>query len=241
MRRPLWILLRHELGQLLGGRRLIIVSLGVAAALLPAALLASPSDPAGFSLELTRQLLVPVLLPVVTLVFAVAAAGTEVRDGTMVNLVTKPYPRELVLAAAYLAAVLATCAVLVPAEILAHVGVARGAGDLSVLGGTVLAIVMGALAYGALGLLLGLVTGRALLVGLAYALIWEGAIASVSPSAAAASVRGWVEGILSTAVAPAGLDFTTRLGPVTSVVCILVLAAAAFVLASRRLRSADLG
>ncbi|HEY7606236.1 MAG TPA: hypothetical protein VID07_05630, partial [Actinomycetes bacterium] len=62
-------LLRLSLGQLLAGRRLIIIGLLVALPLVLPAVFANGADvePATFTLELFRQLVLPVLLPVVTL------------------------------------------------------------------------------------------------------------------------------------------------------------------------------
>jgi len=104
-----WRLLRFSLGQLLAGRRLIIVVLLVALPLvLPAVFAAGANvDPATFTLDLFRQLVLPVLLPVVALTFSTSSLGSELRDGTVTNLILKPIPRPAVLGAKYLAAVLA--------------------------------------------------------------------------------------------------------------------------------------
>jgi ABC-2 type transport system permease protein len=240
--RPLLVLFRHGYWQLLGGVRLLVSALGVGLAVLPAALMFGIFDQNGVVpfLGLIRVLVLPILLPIICFVFATAAGGNEARDGTMVNLVTKPYPRELVLTAKYLAAVAAALTLLVPVEVLGHLLAVRGVSNPGVLGGTLLATLVGTLAYSALGLLLGLVMSRALLVGLAYALIWEGTISAVAPSAATLSIRGYTEGILSAAVQPDGLAFATRLGPVTSLVAALAVAAIGFLLASQRLRRMDL-
>jgi ABC-type transport system involved in multi-copper enzyme maturation permease subunit len=240
--RALWVLIRHGLGLLLGGKRLWITGVLVALALLPAAAIAGGSGAEGsqIAIDLDRQLVLPLLVPVVALVFSVAAGGDELRDGTIVNLVTKPYPRDLVLAAKYLATVGAVLVVLVPMQVLAHVLAARGLGSATVLWASLLATLIGTLTWSALGLLLGLLISRALLIGLAWTLLWEGAVAGVAPGAAAVSVRGWTEGVLSAAVRPEGLEFATRLGPVTSLVSALAVAAVAFLLAARRLHRMDL-
>ena len=76
---------RHALGQLLAGRRLLVTALLSAIPLLAPALLFAArgnTDPVDFSLGLFRNLVLPFLLPVVSLAFATAALGSEVRDGT---------------------------------------------------------------------------------------------------------------------------------------------------------------
>jgi ABC-2 type transport system permease protein len=236
------VLLRFSLGQLLAGRRLLLIALLVALPLVVPALFAAGADidPATFTLELFRQLVLPVLLPVVTLTFATSSLGSELRDGTVTNLLLKPIPRAAVLGAKYLAAVVSSLVVLLPAEAVGHVIVAGGLGSTDLLAGMLLATTVGALAYCALGVLLSLLMARALLVGLAYALLWEGAVVSVAPSAASLSIRGYTEGVLAAVLGGGGPELTTRLGPVSATVLAAVVTLAALVLAVRRLERMDI-
>jgi ABC-2 type transport system permease protein len=235
-------LLRFSLGQLLAGRRLLVVGLLVALPLvLPSVFAAgSDTDPDSFTLELFRQLVLPVLLPVVALTFSTSSLGAELRDGTITNLLLKPIPRPALLGAKYLAAVLATLVVLLPAEAAGHLIAAGGLGSTDLLAGIAAATVVGTLAYCALGLLLSLLIARALLVGLAYALLWEGAVVSVAPSASSLSIRGYTEGVLAAILRGGGLDFSVRLGPVSASVLAAVVTLAALVLAVRRLERMDI-
>jgi ABC-2 type transport system permease protein len=235
-------LLRFSLGQLLAGRRLLVVGLLVALPLvLPSVFAAgSDADPDTFTLELFRQLVLPVLLPVVALTFSTSSLGAELRDGTITNLLLKPIPRPVLLGAKYLAAVLATLVVLLPAEAAGHLIAAGGLGSTDLLAGIAAATVVGTLAYCALGLLLSLLIARALLVGLAYALLWEGAVVSVAPSASSLSIRGYTEGVLAAILRGGGLDFSVRLGPVSASVLAAVVTLAALVLAVRRLERMDI-
>jgi ABC-2 type transport system permease protein len=235
-------LLTFSLGQLLAGRRLIIIGLLVALPLVLPAVFANGADvePATFTLDLFRQLVLPVLLPVVTLTFATSTLGSELRDGTVTNLLLKPIPRPAVLGAKYLAAVVSSLVVLLPAETAGHLVAAGGLGSTNLLTGMLLATVVGTLAYCALGLLLSLLMARALLVGLAYALLWEGAVVSVAPSAASLSIRGYTEGVLAAVLRGGGLGLETRLGPVSATVLAAVVTLAALVLAVRRLERMDI-
>jgi ABC-2 type transport system permease protein len=236
------VLLRFSLGQLLAGRRLILIALLVALPLVVPAVFAAGADidPATFTLELFRQLVLPVLLPVVALTFATSSLGSELRDGTVTNLLLKPIPRAAVLGAKYLAAVVSSLVVLLPAEAAGHVIAAGGLGSTDLLAGMLLATTVGALAYCALGVLLSLLMARALLVGLAYALLWEGAVVSVAPSAASLSIRGYTEGVLAAVLGGGGPELTTRLGPVSATVLAAVVTLAALVLAVRRLERMDI-
>ena len=236
-------LLRFALGELLAGRRLPIVAALVALPMWLPSLLAPGSglDPAVFSLDLFRNLVVLVLLPVVSLTFSTAALGTELRRGTISNLVLKPIRRWSVLGTEYLAAVLATLLVLLPSVLVAHVLAARGAGSSVLLEGVLVATVVGALAYCALGLMLSLLVSRALLVGLVYALLWEGAVVGVAPSASSLSVRGYVQGVLGAILdRGGGPQLSARLGPVSATILALVVTLAALTLARRRLARMDL-
>jgi ABC-2 type transport system permease protein len=236
-------LLRFALGELLAGRRLAIVAALVALPLWLPSLLApgSGQDPTAFSFDLFRNLVVPVLLPVVSLTFSTAALGTELRRGTITNLMLKPIPRWSVLGVEYLAAVLATLLVLLPSEVVAQVLAARGGGSGVLLQGVLVATVLGALAYCALGLLLSLLVSRALLVGLVYALLWEGGVVGVAPSASSLSVRGYVEGVLAALLdRGGGPQLNARLGPLSATLLALVVTLLALALARRRLARMDL-
>jgi ABC-2 type transport system permease protein len=235
------VLLRFSLGQLLAGRRLLIVPLVALPLVLPAVFAAgADTDPTTFMLDLFRQFVLPVLLPVVSLVFSTSAVGAELRDGTVTNILLKPLPRPAILGAKYLAAVLATLLVLLPATVAAHLIVAGGLGSTDLLVGMVLAGLVGALAYCALGLLLSLLMARAVLVGLVYALLWEGAVVSVAPSASSLSIRGYTEGVLAAVLSGGGVDFTVRLGPVSASVLAAVVTLAALGLAVLRLERMDI-
>ena len=239
--RPTRVLLRFSLGQLLAGRRLLIVPLVALPLVLPAVFAAgADTDPATFMLDLFRQFVLPVLLPVVSLVFSTSALGAELRDGTITNILLKPLPRPTILGAKYLAAVLATLLVLLPATVAAHLIVAGGLGSTDLLVGMMLASLVGALAYCALGLLLSLMMARAVLVGLVYALLWEGAVVSVAPSASSLSIRGYTEGVLAAVLSGSGVDFTVRLGPVSSSVLAAVVTLAALGLADLWLERMDI-
>lgn len=236
-------LVRFALGELLAGKRLPIVAALVALPLWLPSLLApgSGQDPTQFSFDLFRNLTMPVLLPVVSFAFSTAALGNELRRGTITNLLLKPIRRWSILGAEYLAAVLATLVVLLPAEVVAQFLAARGLGSGVLLEATLAATAAGVLAYSAIGMLLSLLASRALLLGLVYALLWEGAVVGVAPSASSLSVRGYVEGVLAAVLdTGAGPELTTRLGPLSSTLLALTVTAVALVLARTRLTRMDL-
>ena len=100
---------------------------------------------------------------------------------------------------------------------------------------------VGVLAYSAIGLLLSLLLSRALLVGLAYALLWEGAVVGAAPSASSLSVRGYVEGVLAAILGGGGgPELSARLGPLSSAILALAVTVLALALARGRLARMDL-
>jgi ABC-2 type transport system permease protein len=241
MRRA-WVVCRHALGQLLAGRRLVVTVLLSAIPLLAPALLFAlqgESDPVDFSLGLFRNLVLPFLLPVVSLAFSTAALGSEVRDGTATNLLLKPIARAAILAAEYVAAVLATLVVLLPL-LVASQAIAGSIDASSLLVGSLAATTVGALAYSALGMALSLFIGRALAVGLVYVVLWEGALVSVAPSASSLAVRGYAEGVLAAVTAQDGPAVPARLGPVSATVLAAVVTLLALAFATRRLSRMDI-
>ena len=111
-----------------------------------------------------------VVLPVTSLIVGTGVLGSEVDDGTIIHILTKPLPRrDIILAKLLVAAGVSAVVAAVPlfvAGVLAdnvHFGLALA-----------IAAVIGAVAYSAMFLLLSLLTRRPVLLGLVYILVWEG-------------------------------------------------------------------
>jgi ABC-2 type transport system permease protein len=235
-------LFRFSFGELLGGRfrRLLIVLLLVVVSLLLPAMLNTDADPSDFMLGLFSNVVLPIALPVVSLVFSTAALGAELRDGTITNLVLKPLSRASILLVEYLSALLATLVVLLPSLVAAQLLAANGLGLAALLKGMLLGTIVAAAAYCALGLALSLWASRALLIGLVYAVVWEGAVVGSAPAASSLSVRGYAEGVLDAILrGSGGPTLGARLGPVSATVLALVVTVAALALAIRRLTRMD--
>ncbi|MFC7534794.1 ABC transporter permease [Actinoplanes sp. GCM10030250] len=111
-----------------------------------------------------------VVLPVIALIVGTGVLGSEVDDGTLVHILTKPLPRRDIIIAKYgVAAVTTAVTTSVP---LFFVGLMAGSASLG--GALAVAAVAGSFAYSALFVLLSLVTRRPVLLGLVYILVWEG-------------------------------------------------------------------
>ena len=90
------------------------------------------------------------------------------------------------------------------------------------------AIAIGSFVYVAIFLALGVATSRGLVIGLGYALLWEGLLAGALPGTQLLSVREYVRGIISTLAPPGTLTSVVGAqGFVAALVAVVVITALA--------------
>lgn len=216
------------------GRRLIVIGL----LLLVPALLAlayhagsSRTDAVSFALEVFVNLILPILLPLTALIFATTAMGNEIDDGTLIYLAIRPISRLSLVIAKLAGVALVTVIPIELASVLTYVLAVQGTGNNGVLLALVLAAFAGSVVYCSMFLLLGLVfPRRALIVGLVYVLVWEGAASGLSSTLATFSARRYVQGIIENfagapALAHASIQ-RTGLGGLSSVIVLILITAA---------------
>ncbi|MFF5291538.1 ABC transporter permease [Paractinoplanes globisporus] len=154
------------------GRRRVLLLLPLPVLLVGLALIcrAYDVDPDQWGQAVVVGLGLAVVLPVTSLIVGTGVLGSEVDDGTIIHILTKPLPRRDIILAKLLVAVgvsaVVSCVPLYVAGVLAdgnRFGLALAA-----------AAAIGAVAYSALFLLLSLLTRRPVLLGLVYILVWEG-------------------------------------------------------------------
>ena len=188
-------------------------------------------------------LVIRTVLPLVALVVGIGAIGSEIEDGTLVFQLVKPVPRWLTAVAKALVAAFLTAVLIVPPMIVTGLllgGFGSDAIQTSV--GFALAGVLGGTAYAIGFTALGVVTSRALIIGLGYTLIWEGVLAGILEGTRFLSVR---QATLGVASALTGEDVgSDPLGAGLSVVILIAviaggLAVTASALRRFQLRSAD--
>jgi ABC-2 type transport system permease protein len=176
------------------------------------------------------------VLPLVALVIGTAVVGSEVDDGTIVYLLTKPIPRWLTALAKILVATAATVAITVPPLILTGILVGGVSSDaITTTAGYAVAAALGGVAYAAVFTALGAITSRALLLGLAYTLIWEGVLAGLLEGTRYLSIR---QATLGVAAAMTGTH-VGRLDPLplaVSIGMLIVAIAGGFILTTAALR-----
>lgn len=144
-------------------------------------------------------LVIRVVLPLIALVFGTAALGMELEDGTGVHLLTKPVERWQIIVVKTLVAGTLTAVLIVPSTVIS--GLLMGglnAAAIDVTFAFALANIVGSYLYTAIFLVLSVITTRGLIIGLAYALIWEAVVAGLLPGSQIFSVREYLAGIAQT-------------------------------------------
>lgn len=193
---------------LLGRRRSVLMLLLAAAPILLGLLVVlNDGDLDAETLGATIDgFVVRVVLPLIALVFGTSALGAELDDGTAVPLLTKPVDRWSIIIAKLVVAGSLTAALVVPSTLLAGVLMGGiGGGELRVTVAYAVANLIGSYLYVAVFLVLGVVTSRGLIIGLAYTLVWEAAVSDLLRGSQVFSVREYVSGIAS-AIEPAASD-----------------------------------
>jgi ABC-2 type transport system permease protein len=136
------------------------------------------------------------LLALASAIFTTAIVSQEVEQRTIVYLLTRPVPRWRLLLTRYVASVLTVSFVGVFAAVVTSIG-AYG-GDFAsnpLLGKDILALIIGALAYGALFLFVSLLFNRALIICALFAFGWESSIPSLPGDMYRLSVYSYLQAI----------------------------------------------
>ncbi len=235
-------IVRVTIRQMLGRRRTLLLLLLAGLPLLLALFyrLFGRIDVESFSRAAFDGVSMTIVLPLAAVLFGTGAFGAEMDEGTAVYLLAKPIPRWIVLLAKVLAALILTVALTLASILLAALVEVIPAGEegLRATEAYVAATIAGSLCYVALFVALSVFTRRALVIGIAYTLIWEGALSSLLPGIANLSIRQYALGVgdwfFQLGVEPA------RLSAATAVTLSVVLTAVALVLAARRLMRFEL-
>jgi ABC-2 type transport system permease protein len=211
-------LVELTLRALLGRRRTVLLALlaglPVLVALLARVSGRTPGEAALF------DAIVRTVLPLIALVFGTSALGSELEDGTATYILAKPIRRwQVILAKAGVAGSLTGG--LVVASTLGS-GILAG-GTLAATVGFAVAAGVASFAYVSLFLAASVFTGRALILGLIYTLVWEGALAGILEGTRQFSIR---EATLSLAAALAppgsGIEGGLELGGAVGLVAVVI-------------------
>ena len=155
---------------------------------------AHPFDPTGAKfLDTTYQGIVAcVLLPLSAVVFGTAAFGGEIDDGTIVYLLVKDLPRWQLVLTKYAVAVIATIVMMLAAIVLPWLALGAPSDAAPTVQAYAAGIALGVALYSAIFVTLGLVSKRALVIGLLYIVVVEIALSPNVQGLKSFSVREYV-------------------------------------------------
>jgi ABC-2 type transport system permease protein len=193
--------------------------------------------------EILDTLVIRTVLPLVALVIGTSALGSEIDDGTFVYLLVKPIARWRVALAKVAVATGLTIALVVPPMLATGLLLGGGeSGAIAVAFGFAVATMAGGAAYASVFTTLGALTSRALILGLAYTLLWEGVLAGLLEGTRFLSIRQATLGLAEALTGEdAGVDALVPTVAVGIVVVAIVGSAALATAALSRfqIRSAD--
>jgi ABC-2 type transport system permease protein len=132
---------------------------------------------------------VALFVPLLGVIAGTGAIGPEIDDGSIVYLLAKPLSRHSIATTKALVAMVVIVGFAAVPAFLAALIMSGTDNDIAV--GLGVGAACGGIAYGALFLLLAVVTRSAVLVGLIYALIWETLVGSFVPGARTLSIAQW--------------------------------------------------
>lgn len=209
------------------GRRRVLLLLPLPLLLIGLALLCKAYDvnPADWGTPVLVGLGLAVVLPVVTLIVGAGVLGSEIDDGTIVHILTKPLPRrDIILPKLGVAIGVSAVTAAVPLFVAGALAESMRLGA-----GMAVAAAVGACAYSALFLLISLLTRRPVLLGLVYILVWEGLLGRFVSGTRVLSIEQYVitiaDKIAPTAILDSKVSLTVSI--VMSVIFVLGCALAA--------------
>ena len=225
------------------GRRRVVLMVVLAALPVVVGLLIRLGGGRSDAPEILDSLVIRTVLPLIALVIGTSTIGSEIEDGTAVFLLAKPIARWRVALAKLTVAAGLTAALTVPPILVTGLLVGGfGGASVATAFGFALAAIAGGTAYAVAFVALGVVTTRALVVGLGYTLLWEGVLAGLLDGTRFLSIRQATLGVAAGLTREdAGVDV---LEPVVATAILVVVIVGGFLLTARALarfqvRSAD--
>lgn len=228
---------RLTLRGLLGRRRtFLLVGLPVLLIAIAVAVRSFTGEDHGITVHLMAGFALGTMVPLIGVIAGTGAIGPEIDDGSIIYVLAKPLPRPGIILTKLVVAVGCTIAFAAVPTFIAALVMSGTAERLAIAFG--LAAVVASIAYGALFLLLAVVTRHAVVVGLIYALVWESLFGSLISGAKTLSVQQWSLS-LAEKIAGDGL-VESAVGLPTGVVLLAAVTAGATWYAGQRLRSLTL-
>ena len=241
-------ILALTLRQIASVRRLLIVGLLAA---LPVALTilvtmlgemdsGSNGDVDDFIVVVVTGLVVGVVLPIVSMALAAPAFGDDLEDGTLSFIALTPIPRWRIALAKLAAPVIISAPVAAIGGIVtAYVGLQ---GDIQASLAVGAGLLLGAAAYCSIFTWAGLMTTRAISLGIVYVFLWEGLASTLVPGVKYLSVSAYTVSVMlrlgGESMAVAELS-EGAIGFPAALIGLVVVVAALYALSVWRLRTMD--
>jgi ABC-2 type transport system permease protein len=176
--------------QILGVRRgvvFLLLELALGGVYLISSTALTEASALDWVLGISMTMFFPVLVPIVALIVSAGSLGSEKRDSTLSFIMLRPIPRSLIATSKLLAAVVVAGGL--NAVGATGLGVAHGiaTGSWNLLAPLIVGAIVASAIYAALFVPLGLLTDRAVLVGLLLVFIFENGVVSALPGLATLS------------------------------------------------------
>lgn len=183
--------------------------------------------------ELLGGLNMATVVPLIALIVGTGAISTEIDDGSIVYMLTKPLARWKIALTKYLVAVATALAFAAVPTFLAGV-ILTGFSTVAI--GYAVGAAVACVVYCALFIMLGVLSRQAVIIGLIYVLLWDNLVAGLVNAAKYLSVQYWGQAIGSTI----GKDISSPINAYAAAVLAVVVTGAALWYGARRLRSLTL-
>ncbi|GAA0386975.1 ABC transporter permease [Acrocarpospora corrugata] len=145
------------------------------------------------AVTLMQTFAIGTILPLLGLIAGTGVIAPEIEDGTIIHLLSKPIGRPTIIFTKFVvAASLMAAFSVVPTFLAAYLLIGTEAGIAT---GFAVGVLFAGIAYAAVFLLVGVLTKHAVVVGVSYALIWEGAIGGYVPGARKLSIQQWAQSL----------------------------------------------
>jgi ABC-2 type transport system permease protein len=197
------------------------------------------TDPQRWTARLYVALIVTAVLPLTALLLGTSVLGDEIEEGTVVYLLTKPVPRWQILLPKLAAAWLVTAVLVTASTIITGLIAIGGEGGGSLIAAFSVAVAVGGLAYTTLFVLLSLTTNRALIAGVLYVFIWEGAVTGIFAGTRYLSLRHYTLAIADWLAGVSPIIFDAYVSGATGLILMLAAVLIFAYYANRKLQRLD--
>ncbi|MCE7081441.1 ABC transporter permease [Streptomyces sp. ST2-7A] len=219
---------------LLGRRRaLILLALPVLLLIIAALVRFQAGVDDRAAVEILNGFALAAMVPLIGVVAGTGAIAPEIDDGSIAHLLATPVRRSTIVLTKLVVAIGVTMLFTVPSILLAGVLLNENGRRIAVAFAVAAAIA--SVAYGAIFLLLGVISRNAVVIGLIYALVWEALFGQLVPGAQTLSVQQWSLSVAAR-IAEGGM-VTSEVSLTLGVVLLCVTTGAATWYAMRRLRA----